>query len=1061
MLAADAALAALSLFLAYFVRFDGAIPAGQAAQLWQTVVWVVPVKIGCFYLFGLYRGMWRYTGLHDLLSLIKACAVSSVLVVLTILLAHGFTGFSRGVFLIDLVLTLVLVGGARLCIRIAYAGGVRAVGNGLFRKAPAGVKNLVIIGAGDAGEKLLREIAGNPGLGYCVVGFVDDDVKKVRHTLHGVPVLGRVADLARIAGERHVEEAIIAVPSAGRSQIRKMVEACSAAQVPCKTLPGLSELIQGKVSVSHIRQVKYEDLLSREAVDLDLTAICGYLTGKRVMVTGGAGSIGSELCRQIAGYAPEKLVLVERNESGLYDFALDLKRDFPELCVEPALAAVQNRERMENLFAEHRPQVIFHAAAYKHVPMMEVHPWEAVFNNVVGSAMVLELCGRFNVERCVVVSTDKAVRPTNVMGATKRLTEMLMQAYAKKNGVRFMAVRFGNVLGSAGSVFPLFKKQIESGGPVTLTHPDVTRYFMTIPEASSLILQAGAMGQGGEIFVLKMGTPVRIADMAADMIRLSGFEPGKDIEIAYVGLRPGEKLYEELITQGEDVVATSHPDIMVMKNGACLPVGAVLEHVGCLVALAKAGDGQKIRGKLSEVVPEYTPQEVFAAAQAEKSALDAAAVRARAALEQKARSLISEGAAAQAVKLGEEDRLLLQCLREGEEPAGPFGLVSLSSSEWGRVLAQAVRHRVAPLLFRRIEREGIAGLVPADVYERLKKICIHYTQVNMWLFHELGTALRRLKEEGIDAMALKGAHLAEAVYGDIGMRPMGDMDLLVRQEDLGRAQEVLGALGYDSQEKRMLMDVHWYLVHEVPVDMEGVWGRSREAVIGGVRARVLCPEDLVLHLCSHVAFHHQFQIGGLRTLCDLREVVLRYGEAIDWQAVLERAGQWGVPNAVSFTLMMARQMLGVPVPEAAVGAILGDAFTAEAKKWALERMFGNGFKDMPVLAVLLADAGRGFHGEKLSSLRQVLFPPREFVSQKYPAAMGSLGVYWYYAVRFCQKAGLYGGVWLRVLMKDARMLAMLEEKRRDTAVKRWMGGKGRGQVSGVRGQEEQRAEGRG
>jgi FlaA1/EpsC-like NDP-sugar epimerase len=354
--------------------------------------------------------------------------------------------------------------------------------------------------------------------------------------------------------------------------------------------------------------VRFDDLLGREPVCLENDEICGYISGKRVMVTGAGGSIGSELCRQIACYAPGQLLLLDRNESALYELNLDLRAKYPGLQTVEILAATQNKNRMAHVFSDYRPQVVFHAAAYKHVPMMEMHPWEAIHNNIVGSMVLMEMCHVHQVERCVVISTDKAVRPTNVMGATKRMMEMLAQSYAGVNGVRFMAVRFGNVLGSVGSVLPLFKKQIAQGGPVTVTHPDVTRYFMTIPEAVSLVLQAGGLGKGGEIFVLKMGTPVRIADMARDMITLSGYVPDEDIKITFSGLRPGEKLYEELITEGEDISTTRFKDIMVLKNADPLPLDEMNRHVQNLVELAQAGNAGGIKEKLRHVVPEYAPQ---------------------------------------------------------------------------------------------------------------------------------------------------------------------------------------------------------------------------------------------------------------------------------------------------------------------------------------------------------------------------------------------------------------------------------------------------------------------
>ena len=514
MLVSDGLLIAIAHYLAYAARFEGVLTPDSWAKCLFVLSWAIPLKLGSLFAFDLYKGMWRYTSIHDLINLVKACVFSFLIMILTILAAYGFQGFSRSVFLIDLVLTLLFLGGFRVVIRLFYAHTTDfSKGWKFFSKAP-NVKRILIIGAGDMGEKLLREIHDNPNLKYDIIGLIDDDPNKKGHTIHGVPVLGSLPQMAEIADKFDVDEIIIAIAKISALDMRRIVNFCEAAGRPFKTMPGLGEVLEGKLSVSAIRRVRYEDLLGREPVKLDLAEIGEYIRDRTVMVTGGAGSIGSELCKQIGGYGPKKLLIADRNESGLYDINLHIRDMYPHLETEELLCAVQNRELMDRLFSAHKPDVVFHAAAYKHVPMMELHPWEAIFNNVLGTRNILELSSFHNVRRCVVVSTDKAVRPTNVMGATKRVGEIIMQAYAQKSDTRFMAVRFGNVVGSAGSVIPLFRKQIEHGGPVTVTHPEVTRYFMTIPEACSLILQAGALGTKGEIFLLKMGTPIRIADMA-------------------------------------------------------------------------------------------------------------------------------------------------------------------------------------------------------------------------------------------------------------------------------------------------------------------------------------------------------------------------------------------------------------------------------------------------------------------------------------------------------------------------------------------------------------------
>jgi FlaA1/EpsC-like NDP-sugar epimerase len=606
MLAVDVLLVCGSYYLAFVLRFDGQIPGDQLQIFRQNVVWILPLKLALFVFFDLYRGMWRYFSVSDLINVLKACAAASVAMVLVVLVFYRFEKFSRAVFFLDFILCLMTVGGFRLMIRVGHSQ--LTVENLLKRKKNAGVERVLIIGAGNAGEQLLREINNNPAMAYDVVGFVDDDPRKYRLTLRGVPVLGDLARLGPIVRSYGVAKIVIAIPSARPSKIRAIVEACKATGVPYQTLPGLGDLIDGRATVSSLREVRYEDLLGRPPVALECDVIGNCLTGRSVLVTGGAGSIGSELCRQIARFGPARLIIVERNESGMYDFNLQLKADFPGLETVTVLAPVQDRGRMNAVFSRYRPRVVFHAAAYKHVPMLEENPCEAVYNNILGSKVILEMCRDHHLERCVIVSTDKAVRPTNVMGASKRVSELLARCFAAENVVKYMSVRFGNVVGSAGSVVPLFRRQIERGGPVTVTHPEATRYFMTIPEAVSLILQAGAIGQGGELFVLKMGTPVKIADMARDLISLSGFQPDVDIEIKYVGLRPGEKLYEELITKGEGIQPTRHRDIMVLRADHCVSLQRLEAQIESLVRLAQDQDETGIKLKLAEIVPEYKPQ---------------------------------------------------------------------------------------------------------------------------------------------------------------------------------------------------------------------------------------------------------------------------------------------------------------------------------------------------------------------------------------------------------------------------------------------------------------------
>ena len=423
-------------------------------------------------------------------------------------------------------------------------------------------------------------------------------------------------ELAKIVEDEKVKEILIAIPSATGDQIRRIVDICKTCQIAYKTLPGIGEIIDGRVSIKALRDVNYEDLLGRSPVQLDMEEIRGYLDGKVVLVTGCGGSIGAELCRQIVRFRPQMLILVDASEANLFHIEMELHSELDGDRCRAVLGRVQDEKLMASVFQTYRPQVVFHAAAYKHVPMLEKNPWEAVFNNIIGSRVIMEMARRHEAERFVLVSTDKAVRPTNVMGASKRVTELLLHAL-QGAGTRFMAVRFGNVVGSSGSVIPVFRNQIEQGGPVTVTHPEVRRFFMTIPEAAQLILQAGGMGQGGEIFILKMGTPVKIVDMARDLIRLSGREPDRDVKITFTGLRDGEKLYEELITVGEGIVSTKHEKIMVLRTDGQMGLAASGQALSALLdaqlaelyAAADRFDAPAIKQKLREIVPEYTPQD--------------------------------------------------------------------------------------------------------------------------------------------------------------------------------------------------------------------------------------------------------------------------------------------------------------------------------------------------------------------------------------------------------------------------------------------------------------------
>jgi len=616
MLGADALCFAAALGISYLLRFDFNLSNAYGAQFVGLLKYDLPLKLGVFLVLGLYRGMWRYTSLVDFWKLTEAVVLASALFVALVAFRFGFTGFSRSVLAMDALLCLMFTAGVRLTIRTIYARTAAWSSARINPQRPP--RRILVIGAGSLGERLVREITSSPQLNYHVVGFLDDDPAKRGRSLHGREVLGGVDDLESVAEDRGVEELCIAVSSASAAQMRRIVELCKASGLPQRILPATSELLDGKVALT-LRPVDYLDLLGRSEAALDEAGIKATITGRVVLVTGCGGSIGSELCRQVVRFKPARLVLVDLSEYNLYAIAGELSAElsFTDYCC--VLGSVADLPLMRRVMAGHRPALVLHAAAYKHVPMLEENPWSAVTNNILGSRAVMQAATESGVERFVVVSTDKAVRPTSVMGASKRVTERLMACFAGST-TRFMAVRFGNVVGSSGSVVPLFRRQIERGGPVTVTHPEITRYFMSISEACQLILQAGALsqiggqaGQGGEIFVLDMGEPVRIVDMARDLIRLSGKEPGVDVDIVFTGLRPGEKIFEELITEGEGVVRTEHEKIMVLGGTlgadptdlACL----LDESLAQLAAAAQAQDGEAIRTLLMRLVPEYARPE--------------------------------------------------------------------------------------------------------------------------------------------------------------------------------------------------------------------------------------------------------------------------------------------------------------------------------------------------------------------------------------------------------------------------------------------------------------------
>lgn len=555
----DVVLINISIFSAYWLRFDGQVQESIILIYKNSFIFITIIKICIFYYFGLYKSLWRYASIRELFTIGIASIIANSLVMAYIYIMNH--PIPRSIFIIACILDIGLIGISRLTYRIFR----RYIKERLVSIRNANKKRVLIYGAGDAGAAVLRELKNHKELNSLPVAFIDDNVNKVNTKINGVPVLGTRNNLLNIVKKKKIEEIIIAMPSASRKDIRGIIELCQQSSCNLKILPGVFELINGNVSIKELRDIKIEDLLGRDPVETNIKEISHYLGNKVVLVTGGGGSIGSELCRQIADLNPKQLLVLDIYENHAYELQQELLNSHKNLDLKVLIASVRDKKRLEYIFNKYKPDFVFHAAAHKHVPLMEDNPTEAIKNNVFGTLNVVKCAHQNRTENFVLISTDKAVNPTNIMGATKRTAEMIIQFYSRFAVTKFAAVRFGNVLGSHGSVIPLFRKQIEAGGPVTVTHEEITRYFMTIPEAVQLVIQAGYMSKGGEIFVLDMGEPVKIIDLAKNLIRLSGLKPD-DIEIKITGLRPGEKMYEELFMEEENLSKTSHNRIFISKT---------------------------------------------------------------------------------------------------------------------------------------------------------------------------------------------------------------------------------------------------------------------------------------------------------------------------------------------------------------------------------------------------------------------------------------------------------------------------------------------------------------
>jgi len=598
----DIFIVVITYYFAFILRFLDVGIAGIWLQkvFARTIIVVIIAYLAPFVVFGLHRGFWRYSSVHDLIQLFKAVAVGFLLSIAGVTYLLRMHEFPRSIFLIHAMLCFFILGGVRLSTRLIREAITGRIGGTLKRK------RAIIIGAGNAAENLVRELRRDPTSQYEPVALVDDDPTKQGREIHGIRVAGTIDDLPRVSQEITSDELIMAVPSATRQQIKRIMDRCRATGKPFKTTPSLMDIVSERVSVTHIREVEPGDLLGREKVDLSVEKIAGYVNDATILVTGAGGTIGSELCAQLGRFGPARLIMLGRGEFSIHKAVRQLRSQLESTELVPVIADIRDKDRLKRIMKEYKPIVVFHAAAHKHVGLMEFCPDEAVINNVYGTRNLIEACKESGVRRFVMISTDKAVNPTSFMGATKRICELIVEAESKSNGsgITFSSVRFGNVLQSRGSVVPIFRDQITQGGPVTVTDPEATRFFMTTSEAAQLVIQAGGMARGGEIFVLDMGEPVKIVDLARDLIRLYGYEPERDIEIKFVGLIPGEKLHEEPLAGGKGTHSTEHPKILIAEPDK-VDAKKLLTQLEELHRVASHGIPVEIAHKIKEIVPEF------------------------------------------------------------------------------------------------------------------------------------------------------------------------------------------------------------------------------------------------------------------------------------------------------------------------------------------------------------------------------------------------------------------------------------------------------------------------
>ncbi len=991
---------AVANYFAFFLRFEGILSPATVTQFKVFLPVLLTIRLGLYLYFGLNKDLWRYSSIGDLVKIVKSASLGTVIFVIAVRYLFGDSSYPRSIYVIDWLLLVILSGGSRLFIRVFRE----------YAKSEISRKRALIIGAGDAGEMIVRDMKTNPSYSYEPIGFIDDNPSKKGLSIHGIPIFGPRTMIREVIEKHAPEEILISMPTASHKTINEIYEICKPFNVPIQILPGLSDIIEGNVSVSQIKPLSLEDLLQREPVRTAVRTVRDYIQGKSVLVTGAGGSIGSELCRQILEYGPSNLIMFDRYENGLFEIDMELQAkgkersgtrsevrgDNPSPGTRHQVSAIttvvgdmRDRAGLEYQFSRFKPQIIFHAASHKHVPLMELNPMEAVKNNVFGARNLVEAASRHKAESFVMVSTDKAVNPTSIMGGTKRITEFLAISMNETSETRFTAVRFGNVLGSNGSVVQIFKEQVRRGGPLTVTHPDIKRFFMLIPEAVYLVLIAAAGGRGGDIIVLDMGEQIKILDMAENLIRLSGFIPYEDIKIEFTGLRPGEKLYEELFDESETMVPAFHEKLKIAIPSNVPSPGHPPD--------AYEEPGSYHRRKLPRRPYPRNPKD---RAEFQKE-LDGETGDQQS---QRISMSLNEP------QLAIEEQLLLLLSRVGPssealDAAGEILAARGHPVDFSNLVRLAGMNGVSPLLYR--NAATLKG-IPEKTLDALKDAYLATFSRNV--HHSRGTMriFSLLRQAGVVSVPLKGSLFSDMALGDIGLYPTGDIDFLVRPSDLERTKKTLADAGYQesitAREADLVessyhlifhndaysVEMHWNLVQwffETSPDFW--WEETLTTRYGDTELTLLSPERYMLYGIFHL-FTHRFR--PLKWFLVISGLADKYRAEMDWDKLLSCAEKLRMKRLTLFTLKLAHDLLGADIPDhLAYRRIAGYSLL---KKVILSGLFQEMTRSYVRLALFTTLLDTPV--DMVAVLLRRIFPPASEIRLRYGLSAGSKKVPLYY-----------------------------------------------------------------